>query len=60
MFKNREELQKSQQKPIQIINIKFYDEVKEKFQKVDQLIKYLAQEKIDALNEKSFFSVLIY
>ena len=55
MIKNREARQKTQQKPIQIINIKFYDEVKEKFQKVDQLIKYLAQEKIDALNEKSFF-----
>lgn len=48
-------MNKSQQSSaIQIINIKFYDEMKEKFQKVDELIKYLAQEKIDALNEKSF------
>ena len=53
IFIFREELQKNESKPLQIINIKFYDEVKEKFQKVDQLIKYLAQEKIDALNEKS-------
>ena len=50
----REETQKTQQ--IKTVDFQFYEEIKEKFQKFDQLIKYFAQEKLDAQNEKSLYS----